>query len=151
MSMGALAHATGHFDASLFMMFGIACLLVLTWLIPEARRNGNNPWPWVALTVFLGSFGPLLYLAFCRADAPARDRAPSRRTRLRTRRPAASLASPSPPPTLQLPSSPRNQRPPAPRPRAGGAEVPVDEEARQGDAVDRCGRLRVRPLRLRLL
>lgn len=29
MSMGALAHATGDFDASLFMMFGIACLLML--------------------------------------------------------------------------------------------------------------------------
>ena len=29
MSMGALAHATGDFDASLFLMFGIACLLML--------------------------------------------------------------------------------------------------------------------------
>jgi len=29
MSMGALAHATGDFDASLFMMFGVACLLML--------------------------------------------------------------------------------------------------------------------------
>ena len=29
MSMGALAHTTGDFDASLFMMFGVACLLML--------------------------------------------------------------------------------------------------------------------------
>jgi len=29
MSMGALAHATGDFHASLFMMFGVACLLML--------------------------------------------------------------------------------------------------------------------------
>ena len=29
MSMGVLAHATGDFDASLFMMFGVACLLML--------------------------------------------------------------------------------------------------------------------------
>jgi len=29
MSMGALAHATGDFDASLFMMFGVACILML--------------------------------------------------------------------------------------------------------------------------
>ncbi|MEC8463816.1 MAG: MFS transporter [Pseudomonadota bacterium] len=29
MSMGALAHSTGNFDASLLMMFGVACLLVL--------------------------------------------------------------------------------------------------------------------------
>ena len=32
MSMGALAHATGDFDASLFMMFGVACLLMLILL-----------------------------------------------------------------------------------------------------------------------
>jgi hypothetical protein len=32
MSMGALAHATGDFDVSLFMMFGIACLLMLILL-----------------------------------------------------------------------------------------------------------------------
>ena len=29
MSMGLLAHATGNFDASLFMMFGVACLLII--------------------------------------------------------------------------------------------------------------------------
>lgn len=32
MSMGALAHATGNFDTSLFMMFGVACLLILILL-----------------------------------------------------------------------------------------------------------------------
>ena len=32
MSMGALAHATGNFDTSLFMMFGVACLLMLILL-----------------------------------------------------------------------------------------------------------------------
>lgn len=41
----------------------IACILILVWLIPEAKRNGRNPWPFVAITVCLGSFGPLLYLA----------------------------------------------------------------------------------------
>ncbi|MEM8563690.1 MAG: DUF2834 domain-containing protein [Pseudomonadota bacterium] len=42
----------------------IALLLVLTWLIADARRNGRNPWPWVLITLFTGSFGPLLYLIF---------------------------------------------------------------------------------------
>jgi hypothetical protein len=46
----------------------IACLLMLGWLIPEAKRNGINPWPWVALTLVGGSFGPLLYLVIA---APA--------------------------------------------------------------------------------
>jgi hypothetical protein len=41
----------------------IALLLVLSWLVPEARREGRNPWPWVAATLFLGSLSPLLYLA----------------------------------------------------------------------------------------
>ena len=41
----------------------IALVLVLLWLIPEAKRAGRNPWPWVAITLGLGSFGPLLYLA----------------------------------------------------------------------------------------
>lgn len=40
----------------------IACVLILTWMIPEAKRSGRNPWPFVLITVFLGSFGPLLYL-----------------------------------------------------------------------------------------
>ena len=40
----------------------IACLLLLTWIIPDAKANNRNPWPFVAITVVLGSFGPLLYL-----------------------------------------------------------------------------------------
>jgi len=42
----------------------IACLLIFTWMIPEAKRNGINPWPWVVITVFLGSIGPLMYMVF---------------------------------------------------------------------------------------
>lgn len=40
----------------------IALMLVLSWLIPEARRTGRNPWPWVLVTLAAGSFGPLLFL-----------------------------------------------------------------------------------------
>jgi drug/metabolite transporter (DMT)-like permease len=46
----------------------VALILVLTWLIPEARRTGRNPWPWVAATLFLGSIGPLLYMATDRSS-----------------------------------------------------------------------------------
>jgi drug/metabolite transporter (DMT)-like permease len=41
----------------------IALVLLLTFLVPHARDRGRNPWPWVVLTLALGSFGPLLYLA----------------------------------------------------------------------------------------
>lgn len=42
----------------------IALLLVLIWLVPNAKDSGRNPWPWVIMTLFLGSIGPLMYLAF---------------------------------------------------------------------------------------
>ena len=42
----------------------IALVLVLLWLVPHAKESGRNPWPWVVLTLLLGSFGPLLYLVF---------------------------------------------------------------------------------------
>ena len=40
----------------------IALALVLVWLVQDARAQGRNPWPWVAATLALGSFGPLVYL-----------------------------------------------------------------------------------------
>ncbi len=51
----------------------IALLLVLVWMVPDARARGRNPWPWVVATLLLGSFAPLLYLATERqpAQAPA--------------------------------------------------------------------------------
>lgn len=44
----------------------VALILVLYWLIEDARKAGRNPWPWVVVTLFLGSIGPLLYLVFGR-------------------------------------------------------------------------------------
>lgn len=40
----------------------IVCVLASLWLVQDARRNGLNPWPFVAITLAGGSFGPLLYL-----------------------------------------------------------------------------------------
>ncbi len=45
----------------------VALILLLTWLIPEAKSKGINPWPWVVATLFLGSIGPLGYLIYKRA------------------------------------------------------------------------------------
>lgn len=42
----------------------IALVLVLSWMIPEAKSRGDNPWPWVLLTLIAGSIGPLAYLIF---------------------------------------------------------------------------------------
>ena len=41
---------------------GIACLIYSLWLVPDARKHGLNPWPYLALTLFGGSLGGLAYL-----------------------------------------------------------------------------------------
>jgi hypothetical protein len=33
-------------------------------LVNDAKKTGRSPWPWVALTLATGSFGPLLYILF---------------------------------------------------------------------------------------
>jgi hypothetical protein len=41
----------------------IALILACSWMVADGRTSGINPWPFVALTLVLGSFGPLFYLA----------------------------------------------------------------------------------------
>ncbi len=40
----------------------IALTIVLVWIWQDARQRGISPLPYVALTLTLGSVGPLLYL-----------------------------------------------------------------------------------------
>ena len=45
-----------------FIDLVVALVLVLAWLIKNARETGRNPWPWVVATLFTGSIAPLLYI-----------------------------------------------------------------------------------------
>ena len=46
----------------------IAAMLVLVFLIRDAKATGRNPWPWVIGTLFTGSIAPLLYFATAGAE-----------------------------------------------------------------------------------
>jgi hypothetical protein len=47
----------------------IACGLIILWLVPDAKQKGRNPWPYVIITLTLGSFGPLLYLLMDKGES----------------------------------------------------------------------------------
>lgn len=47
----------------------VALGLVLAWMWQDTRRTGRAFWPWVPVTLLLGSLGPLLYLLRRPGDA----------------------------------------------------------------------------------
>jgi hypothetical protein len=57
--------------AQMFVDLVIALVIALGWLIGDARRRGRAAWPFVVMTLFLGSIGPLLYLSL--RSEPAGD------------------------------------------------------------------------------
>ena len=40
----------------------IVCLLACIWMFQDSGKSGVSAWPFIAITLAAGSFGPLLYL-----------------------------------------------------------------------------------------
>ena len=49
--------------AQLFVDLVIALTITMVWMVQDARKRGVAAWPYVVMTLFLGSIGPLLYLS----------------------------------------------------------------------------------------
>ena len=62
---GLWALVEGHkagWGLQVFLDLVIAAVISLTYIVPEAKQRGINPWPYVALTPILGSIVLLAYL-----------------------------------------------------------------------------------------
>ncbi len=72
--MGVFEHQFSNSGGlQVWIDLAIAVTLILFWLVPNAKRTGRNPWPYVIITMIAGSFGPLLYFALAKpsaSDAP---------------------------------------------------------------------------------
>ncbi len=67
MDVGYLGILRPHFQswggAQVFTDLVIMCILGCIWMGADSRHSGINVWPFIAITLVAGSFGPLLYLA----------------------------------------------------------------------------------------
>jgi hypothetical protein len=56
--------------AQVFTDLVILAVLSCIWMLADARKRGIPAWPFIAVTLFAGSFGPLLYLVMREIRAP---------------------------------------------------------------------------------
>lgn len=66
MDVGYFGILEPHFQswggAQVFVDLVIVAVLASIWMSKDARERGLSAWPFILITVFAGSFGPLLYL-----------------------------------------------------------------------------------------
>ena len=78
LDVGYLGIIAPHFQswgaAQVLADLVIACTLAAIWMVDDGRARGINPWPFLVLTLFLGSFGVLFYLVARELRAPVARR-----------------------------------------------------------------------------
>ncbi len=68
--------ASSIWGAQILVDFLVALAVALGWVVADARKRDLAYWPFVALTLTLGSIGPLAYLIYReRATSTVADRA----------------------------------------------------------------------------
>ena len=63
-----LSWGAGQVFADLVIALTLACI----WMVNDARERGMSAWPFVAITLVVGSFGPLAYLVMRELRSTAR-------------------------------------------------------------------------------
>ena len=69
---GALAD---DWAGQVFVDLVIALSIVMVWMARDAKQRGATVWPYLLLTLTLGSIGPLIYLSARPGSDPADDQA----------------------------------------------------------------------------
>jgi hypothetical protein len=64
-------HVKSFGGGQVFTDLVIALALAMVWMWHNAKATGRNVWPWLALTLATGSFGPLLYLLTAKSKVAA--------------------------------------------------------------------------------
>jgi uncharacterized membrane protein len=66
LDVGYLGIIEPHFQSwgggQVFADLVILAVLAVLWMVKDARERELNAWPFVVITLFAGSLGPLLYL-----------------------------------------------------------------------------------------
>jgi hypothetical protein len=61
--LGFVQLALGHeWGMQMLLDVGISLVVASFWIVPDARKHGINPWPYLAACLGLGSIGALAYV-----------------------------------------------------------------------------------------
>jgi len=63
-------HAVNAIQVQIFVDLILALSMVMAWMWRDARTRGISPIPYMVMTLFLGSIGPLVYLIRREATEP---------------------------------------------------------------------------------